>query len=87
MTTIPSDDVRRAVLAVAREFGTGSATVQDMWAALHGNLHDLCREGPLTGDYLDLFNALERWESSIGHDRDNEVGSARAIARPLGGSA
>ena len=82
-----SDDARSAVNTAAKAFGNGDATIQDMWAALHGSLHDLCRDAPLAGDYLDLFNALERWESSTGHNREDEIGSARAIAQRLGASA
>jgi hypothetical protein len=82
-----SDDARSAVITAAKAFGIGEATIQEMWAALHDNLHDLCRDAPLTGDYLDLFVALERWESSTGPHRDDYVVSARVIARRLGASA
>jgi hypothetical protein len=29
-----------------------------------GLLHDLCRDDPLTGNYLKLFEALEEWEAT-----------------------
>ena len=82
-----SEDARSVVITAANAFGIGDATIQEMWAALHANLQDLCRDAPLTGDYLDLFNALERWESSAGPKRRDEISSARAIARRLDESA
>ena len=66
-----SDDTRRAVLTAASHFGTGNATIQELRAAFHSNLHVLCQDAPLTGDYLALFNALGRWESSTGPRRDD----------------
>jgi hypothetical protein len=39
-----------------------------MCSSLHGNLHDLCSEGPLAGDYLRLFTALESWDGATGTD-------------------
>ena len=36
----------------------GENTVEDVWAALHGALPDLCRDQPLEGSLLALFLAL-----------------------------
>ncbi len=58
-----------------------------MCSSLHGNLHDLCSEGPLAGDYLRLFTALESWDVATGTDRESATETARTIARHLGRGA
>ena len=80
-----SSEAAAAVRSVAASFGRGDADVKAMWAALHGNLHDLCSDRPLEGDFLDLFNALERWEEAVGSERDTALLDAQLIARRLGG--
>jgi hypothetical protein len=77
-------ETEREVRRAAARFADGEATIQEMWSALHGNLHGLCASGPLRGDFLALFNALDRWESSVGRSRDLAVDAARDIAAQCG---
>jgi hypothetical protein len=61
-----SDAIRQA----ARALSSGDGSVVELRSTLLSNLHDLCRDRPLQGDYLRLFEALERWEASVGADRN-----------------
>jgi hypothetical protein len=55
---------------------SGDGSVADLRSTLLSNMEDLCRDRPLQGDYLNLFQAIERWEASVGTDHvtaENEV--------------
>jgi hypothetical protein len=80
-----SSEAAAAIRSVAASFGRGEADVQAMWAALHGNLHDLCADRPLEGNFLDLFNSLERWEAAVGSGREAALVDSRVIALRLSG--
>ena len=56
----------------AKALASGQGSVTHLRATLLSNIHDLCRNHPLEGDYLGLFQALERWEASVGTEH-NEV--------------
>ena len=56
----------------AKALASGQGSVTHLRATLLSNIHDLCRDHPLEGDYLGLFHALERWEVSVGTEH-NEV--------------
>jgi hypothetical protein len=77
-------DALNTVQSVAARFGAGDATTREMWSALHANLHELSADGSLQGDYLNLFNALEQWETAVGDDRAAAEAEARAVAARLG---
>jgi hypothetical protein len=77
------DEAEAAIRAEAGAFASRSADVREMWAAFQSNLHALCRDAPLNGDFLEMFNALEAWEAATGDGRESAVESARAIARRL----
>ena len=81
------DDTAAAIRAVAARFGRGEGSTLEMCSSLHGNLHDLCSERLLAGDYLRLFTALESWEVATGTDRESAAETARTIARHLGRGA
>jgi hypothetical protein len=76
-----SADASDAVRAVALDFGAGMASVIDMWTAFQEHLFDMCADAPLSGVFLDLFTALERWEASVGAASEKAIADARAIAR------
>jgi hypothetical protein len=65
------------------EFARGDSDIRAMWSALHSCLHDLCTEGPLKGDFLQLFRSLEDWEQAIGDGRTVAEEEARVIASRL----
>jgi hypothetical protein len=81
------DDSAAAIRAVAARFGRGEGSTLEMCSSLRGNLHDLCGERLLAGDYLRLFTALESWEVATGTDRVSAAETARTIARHLGRGA
>lgn len=72
------------IRATAATFGGGESTIQDFWSSFHDNLHDLCAEDPLDGDWLAAFEALEAWEVATASDRVAAVEQARAVALRLG---
>ena len=45
-------------------------------------MNDLCRNRPLEGD-LSLFQAIERWEASVGTDHDAAESEIKAVAEHL----
>jgi hypothetical protein len=84
---VSADDGVAAIRIVAARFGRGEGSTLEMCSFLQGNLHDLCSEGPLAGDFLRLFTALESWEAATGTDRESAAETARTIARHLGRGA
>lgn len=48
-----------SVRQAAARFGTGDSSIVEMWALFHANLSELCADGPLEGDFLKLFQAME----------------------------
>jgi hypothetical protein len=73
-------DAELAIRLEAARFGAGAGTIRDMWARFHGNLHDLCRDGPLSDEMSDFLVALERWEVAVGPEREAELQVARSLA-------
>ena len=47
-----------AIRLSAREYASGSDRPPVIWSALNSHLTDLCRDEPLDGDFLRLFQAL-----------------------------
>src|SRR5271169_1631528 len=59
-----------AIRLSAREYASGSDRPPVIWSALNSHLTDLCRDEPLDGDFLRLFQALEHWEQSVSPERE-----------------
>jgi hypothetical protein len=81
------EDALAPIRAEAARFGRGEGNTLEMCSSLHGNLHALRSEGPLAGDFLRLFTALESWEVATGTDRESAEETARTVARHLGRGA
>jgi hypothetical protein len=81
---VTPDEAKGLIRDAAIRFAAGEATVVEMWSALHSNLHDLCRDEPLTGDFLDLFQSLERWEAAVSDERKVAEAEVRSVAARLG---
>lgn len=77
------DNAAAEIRDAAACFGSAHLEVTEMWTTFHSHLHDLCGESQLQGEFLELFNALERWESAVGDDKDAAIASARATALRL----
>jgi hypothetical protein len=73
-----------AIRQAAREYASGTESPLVLWSAFHSHLNDLCRDGPLTGDFLHLFHSLEHWEQSVSPERERAEGDIRTIAASLG---
>ena len=71
----------------AELFAQGDVDVLAMWDSFHRNLYDLCRDEPLSGHFLNMFEALEAWELSVGPGRSDAEEVAREVARLLAQSA
>lgn len=71
--------IRRSAEAVT----SGDGSVADLRSTLLTNMDDLCRHRPLEGDYLNLFQAIERWEASVGPDHDTAEGEIKDLAAGL----
>ena len=67
----------------AEEVTSGDGSVADLRSTLLINMDDLCRDRPLEGDYLSLFQAIERWESSVGPDHDTAQSEIKDVAARL----
>ncbi len=76
------DGAAHAIRAAARRFVQGEVGIVEVWNALHANLVDLCRDEPLHGDFLALFQALERWEAST-ERRSVDLEQVRLVASRL----
>jgi hypothetical protein len=74
-----------AIRLSAREYASGSDRPPVIWSALNSHLTDLCRDEPLDGDFLRLFQALEHWEQSVSPERERAEDDIRRIAASLGG--
>ena len=48
-------------------------------------MEDLCRDRPLEGDYLNLFQAIERSETSMGTDHVTAENEVKVVARTHSG--
>lgn len=75
----PMTDVRE----VTARFASGDAEVRDVWSTFHGNLYDLCKDEPLSGDLLRLFRALESWEAAVGDERQRSEDLLRDVCASL----
>jgi hypothetical protein len=82
---VTPEDASDVIRQAAGRFVMGEADVREVWSALHSNLSDLSRDQPLSGDFLDLFTSLERWEAALPGDRQNVEADVRAVAGRLGG--
>ena len=71
--------IRRSAEAVT----SGDGSVADLRSTLLSNMDDLCRDRPLEGDYLNLFQAIERWEASVGTDHATAENEIKAVAERL----
>jgi len=67
----------------AAAFGRGETTIQEFWGAFQVHLDELCADGPLDGDWLEVFQELEKWEVATATERDVAVERARTVARRL----
>jgi predicted ATPase len=73
-----------AIRLAAREYASRSESPRVLWLAFQFHLQDLCRDGPLTGDFLRLFQAFEQWEQSVSPEREQAENEIRYIAASLG---
>jgi hypothetical protein len=82
---VPSADAAAKVIrSAARSLASGDGSVEHLWSVFHANLHDLCSERPLDGDYLSLFECLERWDASVPSARSAAEDDVRSVAGRLG---
>jgi hypothetical protein len=80
-------DADASTRQAAARFGAGDSSIVEMWTAFHANLEALCAERPLEGDFLNLFEAMELWETAVGERRNDAERDACVIAERLGRSA
>lgn len=64
----------------AEPLTSGQGSVTHLRSTLLSNIHDLCRDHPLEGDYLGLFQALEPWEASVGTEHDEAQHQIKTVA-------
>ena len=75
--------IRRAAQHFVDE---SDADVRSLWSSFHGSLYDLCRDEPLDGEFLSLFQALEAWEAALPGEREEQVRNLREAAAKLSSS-
>ena len=78
------EEAEAAIRQAASEYASGTESPPVLWSAFGSHLNDLCRDGPLTGDYLRLFQSLEHWEQSVSPERERAEDDIRHIAANLG---
>jgi hypothetical protein len=76
------EEAEHVIRQAADAFAAGHGSIQDLFRTFHGHLHDLCRDEPLHGSFLALFQALEAWEVTTG-DRAEAERSVAAAAGSL----
>jgi hypothetical protein len=59
------DEARAAARSAAEAVASGRIEVAKLFRLFMGLLHDLCRDGSLSGHYLALFEALDSWRSQV----------------------
>ena len=80
---VEPDEAAAVIRTAAAEFMTDALDAPGMWSAFHTNLSVLCRDEPLTGDFLACFDALETWEAAQGPQRDDALKALRQVAPRL----
>lgn len=75
--------IREAAGSFARE----ESGIPQLWSAFHSNLHELCAQRPLQGEFLALFNAFETWEAASGPEKLQAVEHLHEVAARLANSA
>lgn len=79
------NQAEQAVRDTARLVAAEACDVLELRSALLNNLRDLCSERPLQGDFLLLFDALERWEAATTSlARADTLSEVRSLAHRLG---
>jgi hypothetical protein len=80
-----SGDAEAAIRQAARDYAAGKDSLRELWSAFQSHLRDLSRDGPLSGDFLRLFQAFDLWEQqSVAPDRARAEDKIRKIAARLG---
>jgi hypothetical protein len=74
------DSAAESIHQAADAFISSDNSLADLLSTLLSNLPDLCRDRPLNGDHLGLFQAIERWEAAVGDDRDVAEYDVKAVA-------
>jgi hypothetical protein len=69
--------------SAAQTLASGESEVREFYPLFMGLLHDLCRDEPLDGYYLAMFNALEGWEAASGDQRSIAESRVRNVAQLL----
>jgi hypothetical protein len=77
------EEALEEVRAAAGQHGAGELATDDLWYRFHGVTYDLCRDEPLHGRLLDLFELLEEWEATVMPDRGPVEQRVRAVAQQL----
>jgi hypothetical protein len=77
------DEAAKVIRATAGQLSSGEVGSSEMWSVFSSNLGDLCRDEPLSGDFLALFRSLEAWELAEGTDLPGAVDSMKDVARRL----
>jgi hypothetical protein len=78
---VTPDEARQALRSAAQTLASGESEVLEFYPLLMGLLHDLCRDEPLDGYYLAMFNALEGWEAASGDQRSIAESRVRNVAQ------
>ena len=77
------NDAAEVIRTAAQRFVAGEANAGDMWSAFHSNLSALCESAPLTGDFLVMFDELERWERALPAAKASAETELRTVASRL----
>jgi hypothetical protein len=83
LTVGTPETASRLIRQSARALSSGGGSVAGLRSTLLSNLHDLCRNHPLEGDYLNLFEALGHWEASVGADHKEAESYIKTVADRL----
>ena len=77
-------DAEATIRRAAREYASGETSPSVLWSVFQAQLRDLSLRGPLSGDFLRLFQALDLWEQSVSPDREIAEANVREAAARLG---
>jgi hypothetical protein len=76
-------ELRALIIRTAEDFVAGKASIRDMRNAVFQDLPTLCEDHPLDDDLIDLFEAVDKWDSSWDIKRPEVEAEALASARVL----
>jgi hypothetical protein len=77
------DRAHAEIVGAARRFADGELSVTTLLGVFQANVVDLCRDEPLRGVHLELFDAIVTWDREAGRTPEPSTEDLLMVARRL----